>query len=129
MTGSVHPLTSTPHPKGAAIYNQKLQRIHKLLFISYLAVWILASLAMFRSDPGNLQPIIFFTAFFFLPILAHGFAMRGAAQGKSWSRVLSKIVGVVCLLGFPIWTIVGIYILKRTGREWQDEGQITPASS
>lgn len=102
--------------------NEKLSRIHKIVLIPYVLIWLMLGLpSLLSKDSDGLHPALFFTALFILPILAHGFAMVGAKKGKNWGRTLSKVVGVLCLFGFPFWTILGVYILKQTGKKWESE--------
>jgi hypothetical protein len=49
----------------------------------------------------------------------HRIAGRGAAQNKPWARTLSRVIAVFLLLGFPIGTAIGLYILYNTrDKQW-----------
>jgi len=47
------------------------------------------------------------------------YAAKGAQNGKSYGRILSRIIGTLWLLGFPIGTALGIYVWKQTGSKWR----------
>ncbi|MFZ6680971.1 hypothetical protein [Undibacterium sp. Tian12W] len=99
--------------------NPALVRIHKLLLIPYVIIWlVLALIPVVSGVDVSLKPAIFSTACFIVPILLHFFAMRGAREGKKWGCTLSKLIGIICLPGFPVLTTLGIYILRHTGERW-----------
>jgi len=100
--------------------NSKLARIHQVLLIAYVAIWLLLTvLTLSEKHEAAMHPSIFFTAIFALPIAGHLFAMIGARRGNSWGRTLSRAIGVLLLFGFPIGTILGIYVLRQVGKAWQ----------
>ena len=100
--------------------NSKLARIHQILLIAYVAIWLLLTvLTLSEKHEGALHPSIFFTAIFVLPIVGHLFAMIGAHRGSAWGRTLSRAIGVLLLIGFPLGTILGVYVLRQAGKTWQ----------
>jgi hypothetical protein len=44
---------------------------------------------------------------------AHGAIAFGAARSAPWARVSSMVVGCLMLLGFPIGTLIGVYLLAN----------------
>ena len=44
----------------------------------------------------------------------------GAKQRKGWARVLSLISGILSLPGFPVGTIVGVYLIYLAWSKWKD---------
>ena len=50
--------------------------------------------------------------------LFHWLAAKGAKTGTRWGRNMSRVFGVFALFGFPIGTILGIYVLGQTGAKW-----------
>ena len=61
--------------------------------------------------------------------VAHFYAMNGAESGKSYGRTISRIIGVFWLIGFPIGTILGIYVLIKTGDKHWRSAQSTQAAT
>ena len=59
-------------------------------------------------------PLVLFTAVF----LAHHFTAKGARESKPWARTSSIIISVLLLLGFPVGTLIGVYLLSNTWRAW-----------
>lgn len=107
--------------------NDGLYRVHRLFFIAFalfILVMLLASVsALIR---GTKEADIGFFALAFAPIgLGHWYAAKGAREGKTYGKVLSRIFGTLWLFGFPLGTILGIYVLSRTGSKWKesDEGR------
>ncbi|WP_411879410.1 hypothetical protein [Polaromonas sp. YR568] len=45
--------------------------------------------------------------------LAHGVIAFGAARSAPWARTSSMVIGCVLLLGFPIGTAIGVYLLAN----------------
>ena len=58
--------------------------------------------------------------FFILPILylPLGKAIR---DHKPWGRTVGNIVGVVSLIGVPIGTLIGLYVLIVMNKSWDDQ--------
>jgi hypothetical protein len=49
----------------------------------------------------------------------HRCAARGARLGTAWGRTTSRVIAVLLLFGFPIGTLIAVYIFSRTGEKWQ----------
>jgi hypothetical protein len=62
-----------------------------------------------------------------LVALLHRYSAIGAATGESAGRILSFIIGTVWLLGFPIFTALGIYVLFKAIADWK--GAATPSAA
>ena len=57
--------------------------------------------------------------------LFHCFVAQGAAKQKTWSLWACRFIGSVFLFLFPIGTIVGVYLLSTTWKNWaQTEFQL-----
>ncbi len=52
--------------------------------------------------------VITFTSVLSAPALIAGF---GLLYKKEWAVTLAFIIGIIGLLGFPIWTFIGIYYI------------------
>ncbi len=103
--------------------NNGLYLIHRGLFQLYIiffpAMCTLASvIAFFRHDPDAL--VVLTGIIFFIPLgVFHYYAARGARSGKAWGLTMSRIIAWIMVFGFPIGTIIGVYILKQIGEKWQ----------
>ena len=108
--------------------NAKLERVHKLVsyayffFVAYGLLLVVLGLIRGQTDGYGFGLVCIFGIG---PVgLIHWYAAKGAREGKRWGRNLSRGIGVVLLLGFPVWTILGIYILSQTGDKWQGRPSI-----
>ena len=59
---------------------------------------------------------------------AHFFTARACADGKDGGRIASIVIACVMLVGFPVGTIIGIYLLINTRRPWALQPQLDSAS-
>ncbi len=103
--------------------NIKVFRAHRALSWLYL-VFVAAFACLYFFGPPVAWaevgvPLLLFTALF----LAHHVTARGARLGKPWARVSSIVISVLLLLGFPIGTLIGIYLLFNTWRPWERSPQ------
>src|SRR5215468_6939068 len=106
------------------IKNAKLSRIHWILTSAYAIAGVVLFAAFLGVDRLAALAFLFAPA----PIaLLHFAAMRGARRGTNWGRLLSRTIGVILLLGFPIGTLTGIYILMQTGKRWECGEAAKPA--
>ena len=108
--------------------NTKLERIHRIISYAYLsfaglgALLVIGSLIVGRADEmgfGNVCIVVFG------PIgLYHWYAAKGAAAGTRWGRNMSRGIACIFLIGFPIGTLLGIYMLNKTGTIWESGQRI-----
>jgi hypothetical protein len=101
----------------------KVFRAHRALawFYALFGIGITAILT-FGTDEGfdtNLLPVL--TSFGCI-FAAHYFTARACRAGKEVGRIASIVISCLMLLGFPIGTLIGVYLLSNTWRSW-------PASS
>jgi hypothetical protein len=105
--------------------NSELYRLHRVLFIAYMSFIALFALigvfALVRSgDMSGIDSVLI--GLVVVPIsVFHYYAAKGVRDGKAWGRTLTKIFAGLLLIGFPIGTLIGIYIFKKTGEQWQGE--------
>jgi hypothetical protein len=45
----------------------------------------------------------------------HHFLAKGAKKKKGWARGGSAVIATLMLLGFPLGTVIGIYLLINNG--------------
>ncbi len=99
--------------------NIKVARAHRAISWLYLVI-IAMIVVLMVSRPNEIDlaviaPLIIMSAIF----LAHHITARGARQSKPWARTSSIIISVLLLVGFPIGTLIGIYLLSNTWRPWE----------
>jgi hypothetical protein len=92
--------------------------VFSLAFVAFAAIMILIGLLMiFRSQEGAGIGLV---GLGLLPIgIAHWYAAKGAKEGKRYGVVISRIIGTIWLIGFPIGTALGIYVWLNTGDKWK----------
>lgn len=100
--------------------NRSLARIHRgmVIFYGLIAPFICAVYsAGNNSDAGG--TLIVLAMFGVLPTL-HLAAMQGVRTGQAWGRWLSRNLGFFLLFAVPVGTILGTFVLMRTGRKaWE----------
>jgi hypothetical protein len=101
--------------------NVKVARAHKMLSWLYQVFAVFAILIlMFMSKAKGFDLVIelckvslFAGALYGL----HRLVAAGAMDRREWARKTSIAIGVVMLFGFPIGTIIGVYLLMNSGWE------------
>lgn len=107
--------------------NAELFGVHRIFCVLYSFV-ILVNLflgvesLMHEAGSSYLNPGT--TMFLLIPILPfallHFFAALGAKAGTKNGRRLSRVIATFMLFGFPLYTLLGVYIFFRTGdKRWQ----------
>lgn len=98
----------------------KVFRAHRALAWFYAFIGIAISAAVILGSRGNtgvsivLVPLIFAGVF-----SAHYFTARACREGKPGGRIASIVIACLMLPGFPIGTLIGIYLLANTWRPWK----------
>jgi predicted MFS family arabinose efflux permease len=93
--------------------NIKVFRAHRALSWLYGLI-VCVVLLLFSMTPKNgeslgvIIAIVFTISLFFL---LHHFIAKGAKEKKGWAKIASVIVGIIMLFGFPLGTMIGIYLL------------------
>jgi hypothetical protein len=101
--------------------NVKSARAHRLLSWWYQLVTAIAFLVMLFSSRVQIVDkviglsfvLLFFGGLYFL----HRLVAAGAMDRKEWARKTSIGMGIVMFLGFPIGTLIGIYLLVNSSWE------------
>ncbi len=96
----------------------RVQRAHRALAWFYglmIVVFLLARL-LWSELPGSamLLPAGVLVALFTL----HLAISRAALAARPWARIASMVVGVCLLFGFPVGTVIGVYLLANTWQPW-----------
>ena len=97
----------------------KVARVHCALAFVYALLAVLLSLLLI----GRLSYYEKIGLIAFLIVLGCVFALHlsisiFASRQKVWARTLSQITGWLFLLGFPIGTMVGLYIIVISSKPW-----------
>ena len=79
-------------------------------------------------ESTNLVAILITFLFFGVFSGIHYLAALGARRGKSWGRLLSRVIGAFLLLGFPIGTVIGVLLLIGTGNMWESDNAVPTTS-
>jgi hypothetical protein len=114
--------------------HMKAYRAHRALAIFYAIVLVVVFVAIAVFIPGDGSgevPVVglammvgLFVALFCL----HWFVGAGARDKKPWARLASIIIGILALFGFPVGTIIGIYLLVNAIPEWGPPRQAAPGA-
>ncbi|MDE2463652.1 MAG: hypothetical protein KGO02_08070 [Alphaproteobacteria bacterium] len=110
--------------------NSGLYRVHRIFYIAFGAFAIIMLLAGIPALlQGGEDAGVGFVGIGLLPIgVAHWYAAKGARDGKRYGKVLSRIIGTLWLFGFPIGTVLGIYLWSQTGRKWKASNEAASTS-
>src|SRR5262250_1761023 len=96
--------------------NPGLYRLHRIFFIAigaFAVIMLTIGGMMLFTHPEDSG--VGLMGLVFLPIGAlHWYAANGARDGKMLGKVISRIIGALWLVGFPIGTVLGIYVWVKT---------------
>ncbi len=95
--------------------NYDLFRIHHFLVFLYL-VFAVVGVFIVRSEGLAAWLMVLL---FLLLAAVHWYAATRAKRGDETGRAVSTVIGCLLLLGFPIGTAVGIFILLQVGKKWE----------
>jgi glycerol-3-phosphate acyltransferase PlsY len=73
-----------------------------------------------KSLAGQTAVIAFALAVVAASVAFHLAIWWGAKRRKGWARVLSIISGVLSLPGFPVGTLIGVYLIYLAWSKWQE---------
>ena len=106
--------------------HQKAMGAHRILAFIYAGLALLVVVITIFS--GSLAGLPASLALF-IPAVVHGVIALGAARANPVAQVFSVLTGLVMLLGFPIGTVIGIYLLRNASwdRPGRTGGLDTPA--
>jgi hypothetical protein len=107
--------------------NIKVYRAHRAISWLYLLCIALFSVMFVIAPDIPLASIAFPLLLFTIVFLAHHITAKGAKQSKPWARISSIVISLFLLIGFPIGTVIGIYLLFNTWRPWDDQASAATA--
>ncbi len=98
----------------------KTARAHTAIAVFYGFLALGAGvLTYFMLEHGTRTPrhddwrMLLVPAFFLGLVVLHGLVARGARARREWARVSTILIGAVSIMGFPIGTLIGIYLLMN----------------
>jgi hypothetical protein len=103
--------------------NIKIARAHRALSWLYGAVVLLFVVILFVKPENQGESSVFFismSVIFGGLFLLHHFTAKGAREKKPWARISSCVIGVIMLPGFPMGTLIGVYLLIYANSAWTD---------
>lgn|SRR5436190_8944417 len=106
----------------SAPLNLGLFRVHRIFSCAFFGLALVVigagvSILLQGQDAGG---VVFYGVFLIGFSAAHWYAGNGARDGKNYGRFLSRMFGMLWLIGFPITTVLGIYVLIRAGSTWTE---------
>lgn len=98
--------------------NIKVYRAHRALAVLYAILAALAAsfwIAKFDEIGGEMLAPLLLVGLLFC---VHLFTARGARAGKPGARIASIVIAVLMLAGFPLGTLIGLYLLANSWQAW-----------
>ena len=101
--------------------NNDLRQLHFVLASIYLIGLTVVFLPLIAKQEVRVHIFLSIPLLFFITIMVlHFKAYIEVKKGTKFGRILSRILGVILLFGFPIGTILGWWMLSQTSEEnWQ----------
>ena len=100
----------------------KVYRVHRILCLIYgviAALTLVMSLTAGSGSKDVASVVAVMVPVFGVIFALHFFAAKGAKEQKEYGKVLSTLLAVLMLAGFPIGTFIGIYLLMNNFG-WQE---------
>jgi hypothetical protein len=103
----------------------KVARVHRALSWFYGLITLLLLVLLLTS--GHESPplgVVYILSLFGGIFALHHFTAKGARETKPWARKTSIGIALLMLLGFPLGTLIGVYLLRNTWGNWEKEPDI-----
>lgn len=108
--------------------NAKVARAHFALCLLYGLLTVLFAVVILNLNNGpSLAGMYVILAFFAGLSVLHYFTGKKAKERRAGARRVSMIIAVFMLFGFPLGTMIGIYLLTNTWKPWDAAPQNTLA--
>ena len=88
-------------------------RAHRALCVAYVVLMGLVALLF-----GSPKVWLFVLG---IPAALHLVVSIGADRERNWSRIASLMLGGAMLIGFPIGTAIGLYLIANAKSDWRLE--------
>lgn len=98
----------------------RVMKVHQALGLIQIPVIATFAYDLFVFKPPTIHGTAVIVVLSIFPIV-HFSTVQGIKKGKRWSETISMIIGFMALLGFPIGTILGGYMLANLfSKDWED---------
>ena len=97
--------------------NIKTARAHFALACLYGVVGLIVLVTM-AGEPRMRGAMIAVCVILGGMFALHFAVSRGARKRRNWARVTSLVIGFLALPGFPMGTLIGIYLIASAWSEW-----------
>lgn len=100
--------------------HRRIARAHTAIAAFYLLLMLVFGW-LWAGDGFSRSAILAYpTAVFAALFLAHALVARGARAARPWARTVSVVIALPLLAGFPIGTIIGVYLIAYAWKPWTD---------
>jgi hypothetical protein len=119
------------HPRSL---NRGLSRLHRVFVFFYGVIAIMCACIITVVFLEDIHSERVFEAYGWLAYavvlaVAHWYGARGASTGRTYGRVITRVLACLWLFGFPVGTIIAIYAFRKTGNaSWNSEADLANAS-
>jgi hypothetical protein len=105
------------------------ENIHRVIAWIYGAIGALILIVLLADRHPNLGAATAFAMIFGAIVGLHAALAAGARRRSGLAKAGSMVVGILMLLGFPIGTIVGGFLIYNAAQNWppRHESPATPA--
>ena len=93
-----------------------MHRALSWLYLLTLALFFV--MAVIAPELLGQSAYLFLVALFCGLFFAHHLTAKGARESKPWARTSSMAISVLLFFGFPIGTVISIYLLANTWKQW-----------
>lgn len=105
-------MEKTKKPKRPANLNS--MRVHRVLALLYVGIAVVFGLILIGLENAHPAGVLVVSGILAAIGALHAGIALGASRSANWARVLSIVVGCVLLIGFPIGTLIGGYLLVNS---------------
>ena len=99
----------------------KTARAHMALGCLAVFALLMLLLAMAGSSKGvDPMPMLVVAGVMLFSAALHFAVWWGAKRRQGWARIVSIVLGVLSLPGFPVGTIIGVYLIAVAWKTWQE---------
>lgn len=94
--------------------NKKLSRVHFLFALPYTIFGAMLGIAAISRYINNGDVFLLMYSAILLAIASiHWFAMYFSKRGNKYGKAISIFVAIPMLIGVPLGTMIGIYIIRK----------------
>lgn len=75
-----------------------------------IAIYFFSIVVICFIDHDLFSKFLYFISFFLI-IVIHYVCREGLRKGKKWAKFSSVLIGFIFLLGFPFFTVLGVFLI------------------